>query len=203
MTDVNRRTMLQWLAAAPAAAVFTWTDAEARAANAAARASLRQAAQAGATFQPQFFTAHEWATVRTLVDDIIPRDDRSGSATEAAVPEFMDFMMIDQPNRQTAMRGGLAWLDQECRNRFDKDFGACNQTERHAVLDDISWPARAPDSLAPGVRFFATFRDLTASGFWTSKMGIEDLGYQGNVYLSGWDGCPEPALRKLGLSPGD
>jgi hypothetical protein len=115
----------------------------------------------------------------------------------------MDFMMIDQPNRQTAMRGGLAWLDQESRNRFDKDFAACNQAERHAVLDDISWADRAPDSMAHGVRFFATIRDLTASGFWTSKMGIEDLGYQGNVYLSGWDGCPEPALRKLGLTSSD
>jgi len=197
--SIDRRTLLQMLTVAPAAALFTWTEAEAASASRLGHAALQAAAQSGTAYAPTFFTAHEWDTVRALVDLIIPRDDRSGSATDAGVPEFMDFMMSDQPNRQDAMRGGLAWLDLECHRRFDKEFTGCTDAERRQVLDDISWPNRARPEMSHGVRFFATFRDLTASGFWTSRMGIEDLGYQGNVYLSSWDGCPPEALRKLGL----
>jgi hypothetical protein len=185
------------IAAAPAAAALTWTDEEVLRAHRDAQA----ARQAGAAkFQPKFFTAHEWATVNVLVDLIIPKDERSGSATEAGVPEFMDFICLDQPNRQHAMRSGLAWLDHECHVRFDKRFIVCTDAERRAVLDDISWPRRARPEMAVGVAFFASFRDLTASGFWTSRMGIADLGYMGNTYVPKWTGCPPEALKKLGLA---
>ena len=121
--------------------------------------------------------------MRVLVDLIIPKDERSGSATDAGVPEFMDFMMIDQPARQTAMRGGLAWLDRECQRPLRQ---AVPRLHRGAsgprVLDDIAWPQRgASRSSSHGVAFFNSFRDLTASGFWTSKMGIDDLQYMGNI----------------------
>ena len=106
---------------------------------------------------------HEFRFVRVLADIVIPKDERSGSATDAGVPEFMDFMMIDQPARQVAMRGGLAWLDRECQQRFDKMFLDCADAERTAVLDDIAWPATAKPEFAHGVAFFNSFRDLTAS----------------------------------------
>jgi hypothetical protein len=79
---------------------------------------------------PIFFTPHEWETVRILVDLIIPRDDRSGSATDAGVPEFMDFIVNDQADMQDPMRGGLAWLDNECRDRFGKTFVDCSDVQR-------------------------------------------------------------------------
>jgi hypothetical protein len=154
---------------------------------------------AAAPFRPKFFTRHEYATIRLLVDLVIPKDERSGSATDAGVPEFMDFMMIDQPARQTAMRGGLAWLDRECVSRFEKDFLTCTAAERAEVLDDISWPRKARPDRAHGVAFFNSFRDLTASGFFTSKMGIEDLQYMGNRFVPEWTGCPPEVLKKLGL----
>jgi hypothetical protein len=197
--DTDRRTILRLLASAPAAAGFAWTEAEAQEAHTHAQAAQTAARATGAPFKPKFFTAHEWATVRMLVDIIIPRDERSGSATEAGVPEFMDFMMNDQPGRQTAMRGGLAWLDRECVSRYDKMFVNCAAAERTAVLDEISWPQKAPAGLSHGVAFFNSFRDLTASGFWTSKMGIKDLDYQGNVFVPEWKGCPDAVLKKLGV----
>src|SRR3989454_5867794 len=129
----------------------------------------------------------------------IPRDGRSGSATDAGVPEFMDFVLTDEPGRQTAMRGGLAWLDHECDDRYGKTFVACADAERAAVLDDIAWPKRAKSALAPGVAFFNGFRDLTASGFWSSKMGVQDLRYMGNVVVPEWKGCPDEQLKKLGV----
>jgi hypothetical protein len=134
------------------------------------------------------------------VNLIIPKDEKSGSATDAGVPEFMDFMMIDQATRQTAMRGGLAWLDAECDRRFDKTFLACADADRRAVLDDISWPRRTPKpGLAYGVTFFSSFRDLTASGFFTSKLGMADLEYIGNTFVPEFTGCPPAWLKKLGV----
>src|SRR5687767_8218083 len=200
MTDLNRRSMLKALAAAPAAAGFAWTEAEAQQAHHQAQAARQKTATKRAPFKPQFFTAHEYATVMVLVDLIIPKDDRSGSATDAGVPEFMDFMMIDQPARQTAMRGGLAWIDRECLRRYDKPFLTCSATERAAVLDDISWPQKVRPEMSHGVAFFTSFRDLTASGFWTTKMGMADLQYMGNVFVPEWKGCPDAAMKKLGVT---
>ena len=191
--------MLKVLGAAPAAAGFAWTEAEAQQAHHQAQAARRATAKASA-YKPQFFTAHEYATVLVLVDLIIPKDERSGSATDAGVPEFMDFMMVDQPARQTAMRGGLAWIDRECLRRYDKTFLACRETERTSVLDDISWPQNARPEMSHGVAFFNSFRDLTASGFWTTKMGMADLQYMGNVFVPEWKGCPDAAMKKLGVT---
>lgn len=196
---LDRRAVLKLLAAASMAAGFTWTDAEAREAAVLAR-DAQQKAAAGTPFTPAFFTPHEFATVRELADLVIPRDERSGGATDAGVPEFMDFMMIDQPGRQAAMRGGLAWLDHECHRRFDRPFIRCSAAEKTAVLDDIAWPDRARPEMSQGVAFFNSFRDLTASGFWTSKMGMEDLQFLGNRYVAQWNGCPDEVLKGLGLT---
>jgi gluconate 2-dehydrogenase subunit 3-like protein len=203
---IARRDVLRLMASAPLAAGFAWTEAEAVDAVRLAQGA-QTAAASGTPFQPKFFTPHEWKTVRVLVDIIIPKDERSGSATDAGVPEFMDFMMLDQPTRQVPMRGGLAWLDLECQERFDKLFIDCALAEQTAVLDDIAWPSRAvapptgpPHPLRHGVAFFSSFRDLTAAGFWTTRMGIDDLQYLGNRSVAKWEGCPDEALNKLGVS---
>jgi len=195
----TRRSILRILAAAPAAAAFTWTEAEAQQAHEHAAAATAAAQATKTPFKPKFFSAHEYATVRTLVDIVIPKDERSGSATDAGVPEFMDFLMNDDPGRQLAMRGGLAWLDRECVTRFDKTFVTSTAAERTQVLDDIAWPQTAKPEMSHGVSFFNSFRDLTASGFWTSRMGIKDIAYIGNVYVPEWKGCPDEVTKKLGL----
>lgn len=196
---ITRRNALKAIASAPVAAAMSWTPAEAHQAHEHAAKSLATTAKTGTPFKPKFFTAHEYATVNILVDLIIPRDERSGSATDAGVPPFMDFMMIDDPPRQTAMRGGLAAIDHECNARFDKTFVACTDAQRREVLDDIAFTDDPPDALRHAVAFFNSFRDLTASGFWTTKMGIADLQYTGNVFVDEWNGCPKPALDKLGV----
>jgi hypothetical protein len=199
VSTIKRRTALQIIASAPAAAALTWTNAEAAQAHDHAQAARATAAKSGAPYKAKFFTPHEWATVRVLVDIIIPKDDRSGSATDVGVPEFMDFMLDDRPTRQTAMRGGLAWIDVECQRRFDKTFLDCAADQRTAVLDDIAWPQKAKPEHSQGVAFFNSFRDLTATGFWTTKVGMQDLQYMGNTFVGKWEGCPEEVLKKLGL----
>ncbi len=194
MEPINRRRVLQLLGAAPLAAGFVWTEAEVLEAQ-----RRTQQARTSARFKPSFFTAHEYATVVLLADMIIPRDERSGSASDAGVPEFIDFMMVDQPTRQVPMGGGLAWLDAECNSRFDRTFVAATDAERTKVLDDISGLEPLQPSHTHGMEFFRSFRDLVATGFWTSKMGIEDLQFMGNVFVAEWKGCPDEVLKKLEL----
>src|SRR5512138_1901625 len=120
MKEISRRKALQLFTSVPAAAVaIVWTSSETEAAQTQAQAARRQATERGLPFKPRFFTQHEFATVTVLANLIIPRDERSGSASDAGVPEFMDFLMTDGSDQQrTAMRGGLAWIDIECRKRF-------------------------------------------------------------------------------------
>ena len=194
---ISRRKTLKILTAAPVAASFSWTKAEVHRAH--ARVVQARSGRGAGSDAPQFFKPHEYETVQVLVDLIIPADDRSGSATEAGVHQFIDFMMIDRPDGQTAMQGGLAWLDVECEQRFGQLFVSCSQEQQKMVLDDIAWPDTANPEFSHGVAFFNSFRDLTATGFWTTKMGIEDLRYIGNVFVPEWKGCPEEALKKLGV----
>jgi len=192
MTDLSRREAVQLMMGIPLLAAGLSPDLVRRATEAARVAK-------GVTYAPVFFTAHEWQTVRIVVDLIIPRDERSGSATDAGVPEFMDFILNDQADMQDPMRGGLAWLDNECRDHFGKAFVDCSDAQRAAVLDDIAWPAKARPELSNGVEFFNRLRDLTASGFFSSKMGVEDLKYLGNTVVAEWNGCPPAALARLGV----
>ena len=195
--DLPRRDVIKFLAAAPLSA-FAVTALDLEKAAILTRETLAHLGARGQQYQPRVFTAAEWRTVRILVDLVIPRDERSGSATDAMVPEFMDVFMADRQNMRTWMRTGLTWLDDECRKRFGGNFVDCEPGQRTAVLDDIAWPARAREEMQPGVRFFNNFRNFTASGFWSSKVGVEDLQYMGNRPTI-WNGCPAPALDKLGV----
>jgi hypothetical protein len=200
MSEIGRRGLLKVIGAVPLATLLPAPAAIAQAASAAKQARAKG-------FVPQFFSAHELATARLLADTILPKDERSGSASDAGVPEFMDFMMTDplespaeRERRQLTMRGGLAWLDHECADRFEgKTFLESADAERRQVLDDIAWPAKAEPEHHAGVHFFNFFRDLTASGFWTSQIGTQDLQYQGNTFVAEWKGCPPEVLARLGL----
>jgi gluconate 2-dehydrogenase subunit 3-like protein len=160
----------------------------------------REAVESPVAFTPQFFTPHEWRTVRVLADLVIPADGRSGSATDAGVPEFMDFMLMERESHQIPIRGGLRWLDSESVERFAAPFVELQPDQQGAILDDVAWPARARPEMTVGVAFFRRFRDLTASGFFSSKIGMEDLRYMGNRAVPAWDGCPPEALQRLGVS---
>ena len=151
---------------------------------------------------PQFFTPHEFATVTVLADLVIPADERSGGASDAGAPAYIDFALreVEDDAMRLAMRGGLAWLDSECGRRFGRTFLDATPGQRIAILDDIAWPARTAPALANGAAFFSNLRDLVATAFWSSRLGVRDLQYQGNVALPEWTGCPDAALRKLGVS---
>ena len=206
---IGRREALLRVGLVPLAAGLALSPARLQAAQEHAREGAAKAAAQGKPVAPKFFTAREWATVRVLSDLVIPADDRSGSATDALVPEFIDFILDDplaepreRESLQTRVRGGLAWLDRECRGRFSRAFVECTGGDRAAVLDDIAWPEQARPEMGPGAAFFSLFRDLVASGFWSSRIGVEDLRYTGNTFVAEWKGCPPEVLAKIGLGEG-
>ena len=132
-----------------------------------------------------------------LADIVIPADERSGSATDALAPEFIDFILDDplaeprdRERLQTRMRGGLAWLERECARRCGKGFAAASADERKALLDDIAWPDKARPEMEAGAAFFTLFRDLVASGFWSSKIGRRGPALHGQHVRRRVEGLP-------------
>jgi hypothetical protein len=146
-----------------------------------------------------FFTTHEMATITVLADIIIPKDEVSGSASEAGVPAFIEFIVKDMPQHQTPMRGGLKWLDLQCFERYEKAFKDCDPKQQLAMIDEIAYPEKAKPELKQGVAFFNLMRNLTATGFYTSEMGVKDVGYLGNR-PNQWVGVPDEVLKQYGYS---
>lgn len=146
-----------------------------------------------------FFTADEMATITILGDIIIPKDEISGSASDAKVPEFIEYIVKEKPEHQTPMRGGLRWLDLQCLNRFGKAFKDCEHPQQMELVDAIAFPKKAKPQMAQGVSFFNLMRNLTATGFYTSEIGVKDVGYMGNV-PNQWNGVPEDVLKQHGLA---
>ncbi|HLP37919.1 gluconate 2-dehydrogenase subunit 3 family protein [Lacibacter sp.] len=146
-----------------------------------------------------FFTPHEMATITILADIIIPKDEVSGSASEAGVPDFIEFIVKDMPQHKTPMRGGLRWLDLESSKRFQKAFKDCTTQQQIAIVDDIAYPEKAKAEMKQGVAFFNLMRNLTSTGFYTSEIGVKDLGYMGNK-PNQWNGVPDDVLKQYGLA---
>lgn len=218
-SPIDRRRALKVLGVLPLAAVAA--DAQQAQNPPTARQGHERPAQPAtntrqARSQPRhrFFNAREMRTLNRLADDIIPKDARSGSATEAGVPAYVDFhLSVEETSDDTrvAWRGGLRWLDTESRKRFGRAYHLASQDQRHAILDDIAGPLGPPagqpvpqSTISPelryGAAFFARARDMIGGGFFSSAMGYRDLRYMGNVFVPVWDGCPPEALAKLGVS---
>ncbi len=196
---MDRRTSLKLFAvAAPLTALAgcTWTKEDTDHAQHQARA----ARAAGYDGDRQFFTPHEFETAGILANLILPADSRSGSATDLHVPEFMDFMIADQAYLQVPIRGGLAWLDGHSRRRFNAPFKELKAEQQRGILDEIAYPESAEPGVQHGVAFFNRFRDLTASGFWSTKEGMADLQYIGNTANFDWKGAPPEEMQRLGLT---
>lgn len=198
---MRRREWLKAMTAVPAAALVSGSATTA--AEPAASKVTAGGEQAAGNYQRKVLSEHEWKTIRVLSDLIIPADERSGSATQAGVPEFIDDWLDFQGGTLLAeIRGGLTWLDMECNRRFSHDFTECSEAQQRQILDRIAYPKKAAPEDANAVAFFNRLRGLVVSGFFSSKMGIEDLPYVGNTMVAEWIGCPPEVLAKLGLNGG-
>lgn len=147
----------------------------------------------------KFFDDHEMETITVLGNIIMPKDDVSGNASDAGVPAFIEFIVKDKPHYQLPMRGGLKWLDMQCLKQFNNSFVGCSAQQQIAMVDQIAYPEQARPEMKQGVAFFNVMRDLTTTGFFSSDIGIKDLGYMGNK-PNQWDGVPKEVLDQMGLA---
>lgn len=148
----------------------------------------------------EYFNEAELSLLAVLCDLILPADENFGSATDAGVPEFIDFIVKDIPRHQLPLRGGMMWLNHRANVQFELEFTACSMSQQKSLLDEIAYP---PDDEemepGPGVTFFSLLRNLVLTGYYTTKMGIESLGYKGNT-PNVWDGVPQDVLDKHGMA---
>ncbi len=197
---LKRREMLKVLGAVPAAALLPAGAAVAEMSMPHTSAMSAAVPAAAAAYGPKTLSAHEYKTVTVLSDIIIPADERSGSATQADVPEFIDdWLGVTDGSQLDSVRGGITWLDLESNRAYGHDFIDASDSEKKQLLDRIAYPKTAAPEDAAGVVFFNQIRNLVLSGFYSSKMGIDDLPYLGNKMLSEWNGCPPNVLAKLGV----
>lgn len=149
-------------------------------------------------YKEQYFNEHEMATIAVLADIIIPKDDTSPSATEVGVPDFIEFIVKDIPSHKLPMRGGLKWLDVYAQKKFGKVFIEIADENKISIIDEIAYPSKAKPEVSQGVSFFNLMRDLTSSGYLTTKEGLQFLGYEGNR-PGVWTGVPEDVLKEHGF----
>ncbi len=190
---VSRRDILRTLAAGAVGGSVLQVI-PAKAAEFAHQAVRKEKAAAPAgKYAPKFFDAHQYETLNSLCETIIPKDEKSGGAVEAGAPEFIDLITSENEEFQVKLGGGLLWLDTRCVDQFGKVYLECSAEQRKETLDLIAYRknAKKDASLSQGVAFFALLRNMTCDGFYTSKIGIDDLQYIGNVARSEWPGCPE------------
>lgn len=201
---LGRRDLLKVISSVPAAALVTLSAPAAQKISSepppTVKPSTPSPAEVATAYQRKILTEHEHKTIRVLSDWIIPADERSGSATQAGVPEFIDDWLEFKGGRLLdGIQGGITWVDLECNRQYSHDFLDCTQAQQKQILDRIAYPRRAAPEDTAGVAFFNQLRDLVVSGFFSSKMGVKDLPYLGNQMLASWDGCPAEVLSKLGI----
>lgn len=143
-------------------------------------------------YKPKYFSPHQYQTLLVLCDTIMPKDETSGGAVEAGAPEFIDLLTSENEEYQGIFGGGLMWLDNFCIDRYEHVFLECTVAQQKETLDLIAYRKNAKTSpeLSQGVAFFSKLRNMTCDGFYTSKIGIEDLKYIGNTALAEFPGCP-------------
>ena len=153
--------------------------------------------------RPLTLTENARATTKALCDLIIPADDVSPAASAVGVVDFIDEWISapypQQRGDRPVVLNGLLWIEAESQKRFGKAFPALADAQRAQIADDICSTASKPE-FADAAKFFAKFRDLTAGGFYTTPVGMKDIGYRGNVPLEKFDGPPIEALKKAGLA---
>ena len=148
---------------------------------------------------PKFFTDHEMATIAILADIIIPKDEISGSATDAKVPDFIQYIVNEKNEHQTPMKGGLRWMDMYCLNNYGKTFRESDEKQKMALVDAIAYPKKVKPEMKQGASFFSLMRNLTSTGFYTSEIGVKDVGYIGNR-PNQWNGVPADVLKQYNMS---
>ena len=192
--DVSRRDLLR----------ITLTTLGVSVVNAEAAQHVHQAVadvKKSGPYKPKFFNEHEYKTLEKLADLIIPADEHSPGALAGGAPEFIDFLSSQSPELAEIYTGGLAWLDHQMNKTYSATFIAAAPEQQTAMLDLIAYRKNNSPELGPGIVFFNWVRNMTVDAFYTSKAGMDDLGYMGNGAMSEFHVPAEAIEYALKRSP--
>lgn len=216
---LNRRQMLERIALALTATgaapfEFAWGEQVHR--------EAREEKEETGAYRPKLFKPHEYRTIQRLAELIIPADERSGSAVDAGAPEFIDLLCSQNPELADIYTGGLLWLEARMRRQHGVPFLEAAEEQQTSLLDRLveegdpekvegaratrygasedyqgfsNYRLQPVSDLAPGVWFFEWLRKMTVDAFYTSPIGIEDVGYQGNKAVSRYE-VPESIIQE-------
>jgi len=187
--SIERREMMRILALASVASTFPgfrkWTFACEH-----GQPDKSKAGPAGGPYQPQFCSPDEYALVERLSEMIIPTDDKPG-AREAGVSEFIDFWVWSDPSEQERFRYGLSWVSTHGIRLYGKPFLQLSAEQQNEMLGHLAYQAQSRPGEEDGRKFFKLIRRLTVMGFYTSRIGLEQLDYPGlQTMWSEMPGCP-------------
>ena len=192
--DVSRREMLRTIGASVTLTAGGMNVVSAQDAGHVHRSTAEERAKGD--YKPKCFNAPEYAALRRLSELIMPPDDRSKGALEAGAPEFIDLLAANNNELATIFTGGLAWLDEQMRRRYGVAFVDAKPDQQTAMLDLIAWRRNEADhpELGPGIRFFTWARNMVVDAYYTSKVGMDDLGFMGNGAMAQFS-VPEEAVQ--------
>jgi len=150
-------------------------------------------------FAEKFFTNQELFTLDKICNLILPPNE-FGSIRDAEVVQLIEFMAKDIPTYKEPLRNGLIWIDNESKKRFNNLFVDCEIAEQENIFDEIAYydPNKSISDYSEPVQWFNLVRNLTMTGYFTSEVGINELGYKGNI-PNIWDGVPQDVLDQYGL----
>jgi len=160
------------------------------------QAAAEEKQAAGGVYKPRFFTAQEYRTLDVMAELIIPGAGKAGAAP------FIDLLCSHNDELGAIYTGGLAWLDRAIERRGTPRFTDAKPEQQTALLDLIAFRKNDDPELGPGIRFFDWVRKMTADAYYTSRAGIAELGYKGNVGMTEYkvpQECIDYALKKSGL----
>jgi hypothetical protein len=146
------------------------------------------------TYQPKALTAHEYATLQRLTDLVIPPDDRSPGALAAGAADYIDFLCSVSEEMKDIYTGGLAWMDNSMRRQHGADFVSAKPEQQTAFLDRIAYRKNASPELNEGIYFFAWVRNMTVDAYYTTPIGVKEIGFMGNGAVSEFK-VPHEALN--------
>jgi len=138
---------------------------------------------------PKILSASDFQTLESLVEAIVPSDERSPGAKEARVADYID-LLLSESEEELALQwiGGLAAVNQEAMSRFGARFERLDSNQTDAILRDISKNELNPDT--PLAQFFVMTKQATIRGYYSSEIGIHrELRYKGNQFLQEFVGC--------------
>ena len=207
---MERRDALRFIGIASVAATFPGFSQWAFAcSHSSFESSTTQAA--AQPYKLLFFAPEHFRLVEHLAEMIIPADDTPG-AREAGVAEFIDFMLANRvpvsarseirstqdsirlgEDAQTRFLAGLDWINARSKSEFGRKFLDCNAEQQKGLLEVLAYKAKYKPLTEAGRDFFQMMRDYTVVGYYSTKIGLESLGYPG--LRTAWPkmpGCTHP-----------